>query len=132
MFLKFLKRKKDKGAEKNEKDSLHAKEEVRVLQKDLTRSSSPVSMPNTPSKVHGQRFTRAGRFSTSLASSRSSVASSGLADSVSSHRSINSLKSQKSATYDIDRFSGRTSLPKKMKSTGYQDVWAQAYAFGGR
>ena len=135
MFLKFLKSKKSKKLEQKEVESCEDSCDGEMLRENENPPSSPVDMPSrTSMKSHGPTFSRIGQYSNSRASSHLSV-SSGMtvssASSVSSRTSNSSAKSSKSA-YDIDRFKGAKNMPKKMKSMGYQDVWAQAYTFGGR
>lgn len=133
MFLKFLKSKKGKGSKEMK---VHTKEEMdddKGLSRESLpqRRSSPLSVPRTPLRV--QSLSRLGQYSHSRASSSLSVSSDSRSISVASRASSSSVKSNKSTrSYEIDRFSGTKSVPKKMKSMGYQDVWAQAYAFGGR
>ena len=136
MFMKFLKKKRDQKSAKNKDDFVRSDCDQQQTRKSESLTSSPVDMPKHL-KSHRQAFSRLGQYSASRTSSHLSV-SSGVTEasvsSVSSRTSNGSVKSTSANqwTYDIDRFKGAKNVPAKMKSMGYQDVWAQAFTFGGR
>ena len=138
MFLKIFGKKKDHKSGKKSDDLDRRDCDEHASKEDKAGRSSPIDMPKH-FRAHGQTFSRVhGQYSNSRASSQFSV-SSGLtessANSVSSRTLNTSVKSSVNSSrlvYDIDRFKGAKNVPSKMKSMGYQDLWAQAFTFGGR
>ena len=139
-FNFFKKNKKSKSrAEDSQKGEVDHEETESCIESKRTQTE-PVDVPVTRTRSigHGPTLSRMGQYSGSRASSigRLSLASGMTHTSSISTASTTSKASAKSTksnwSYDVDRFKGPKNLPKKMKSGGYQDVWAQAYAFGGR
>ena len=137
-FSLFKKSKKSKSrTEDSQKVEVDHEETQSCIESKRTQTE-PVDVPVTRSIGHGPTLSRMGQYSGSRASSigRLSLASGMTHTSSISTASTTSKASAKSTksnwSYDVDRFKGPKNLPKKMKSGGYQDVWAQAYAFGGR
>ena len=136
MFLKFLKKKNSHKTEKKEVDMQQKQCDEQPSKEMESVRSSPVGMP-TRSLHQGLALSRLGHYSSSRASSHLSVSSGSTEASLSSSssRTLNTSVGSSSSrqwVYDIDRFKGAKNVPPKMKSMGYQDVWAQAFTFGGR
>jgi len=136
MFLKFLKKKNGRKTEKKEGDLQQKHCDKQPSKETESVRSSPVEMPKR-SLNQGLGLSRLGHYSSSRASSHLSVSSGSTEASLSSSssRTLNtSVRSSSSSqwVYDIDRFKGAKNVPPKMRSMGYQDVWAQAFTFGGR
>eukprot|EP00112_Aurelia_sp_Birch-Aquarium-sp1_P012128 Seg255.3 transcript_id=Seg255.3/GoldUCD/mRNA.D3Y31 product="hypothetical protein" protein_id=Seg255.3/GoldUCD/D3Y31 len=138
MPFNFFKRsKKSKSrSEESQKCEVDQDETQSCIESKRTQTQ-PVDVPQ-PVTRSIPTVSRMGQYSGSRASSigRLSLASGMTHTSSMSTASTTSKASTKSTksnwSYDVDRFKGPKNLPKKMESRGHQDIWAQAYAFGGR
>ena len=138
MFWNLFKSKKSRSQDDGKKSHINKELINKELEDERQESgkSSPIGMPVTPgrsltfSRMKGHSSSRASSIGHLSIASGMTVSSVGSTSSKTSNSSVSSKKSTWS--YDIDRFKGPSKLPKKMKGAGGHDIWAQAYAFGGR